>query len=88
MIGPAINDVTSRSAFLALSTPRIVGTIPASALVTDPTGATCFFSDVEGPGTTVVATGGSFGTVDVDPDLVGTAVLINPRDAREDLACG
>ncbi len=88
VIGAVLNDVTSRSAFLALSTPRVVGTIPASALVTDPTGATCFFSDAEGPGTTVVATDGSFGTVDVDPGLVGTSVLVNPRDVREDLACG
>lgn len=87
-IAPAINDVTARSAFLALKTPRVVGTIPASALVTDPTGATCFFSDVAGPATTVVATDGSFGTVDVGPDLVGTSVLVNPRDVREDLACG
>ncbi len=88
VIGPAINDATARSAFLALATPRVVGTVPASALVTDPTGATCFFSDVTGPGTTVVATEGSFGTVDVDPALVGASLLINPRDVRGDLACG
>jgi peptidoglycan hydrolase-like protein with peptidoglycan-binding domain len=86
-IAPAAKDVTSANAFLALSTPRVVGTIPASALVTDPKGATCFFSDVAGPGTTVVATDGSFGIVDVDPGLVGTSVLVNPRDVREDLAC-
>jgi len=83
----ALNDFTSRNSYLALSTPRIVGTIPASALVTDPTGATCFFADTTGPGTTIETTGGSFGTVDVDPALVGTKVLINPRDVREDLAC-
>lgn len=84
----ALNDLTSRNVYLALSTPRLVGTVPASALVTDPTGATCFFADTTSPGTTIETTDGSFGIVDVDPALVGTKVLINPRDVREDLACG
>lgn len=87
-IALVLNDVTARNAFLTLSTPRVVGTIPASALVTDPTGATCYFADTTSPGMTIEATDGSFGIVDVDPDLAGTRVLINPRDVREDLACG
>lgn len=73
---------------IELAVPREVGTVAAAALVTDASGTVCFFSDTTGPATVVEAAEGSFGVVDVDAGLVGTDVLLNPRDTREDLTCG
>jgi peptidoglycan hydrolase-like protein with peptidoglycan-binding domain len=73
---------------VALVAPQVVGTVPSSAVVSDETGAACIFPDVTGAAVAVTPTGGTLGTVDLDESLVGQAVLINPRDVREDLACG
>lgn len=78
----------SMPATIALADPQRVGTLPAAALVTDAGGDVCFFSGIEGAGVVVEATDGSFGMVDVEADLVGTPVLLNPRDVRENLTCG
>lgn len=73
---------------VALVTPQVVGTVPSSAVFSDETGATCIFPDVTGAPVAVTPLGGTLGTVDLDASLVGQAVLINPRDVREDLTCG
>lgn len=88
MIAAYIGDQSSVFATIALAEPREVGTVSAAALITDASGKVCFFSDVTGQGTVVEAADGSFGLVDVDVELVGTPVLLNPRDVHEDLACG
>lgn len=87
-IADSMGADTSIPASIALAQPRQVGTLPAAAMVTDADGSVCFFSSVDGAGTVVEATDGSFGLVDVDAALVGTPVLLNPRDVREDLSCG
>jgi hypothetical protein len=54
----------------------------------DASGQTCFFADTTGPGQVVVPQGGTIGLVDLDPELIGATVLLNPREVREDLSCG
>ena len=73
---------------VALVDPQVVGTVPSSAVFSDETGATCIFPSVDGAPVAVTPTGGTLGTVDLDQSLVGQAVLINPRDVRQDLTCG
>lgn len=73
---------------LELTVPQVVGTVPASAVFADDTGATCLFPDATAPPVTVAPTGGTLGTVDLDDAMVGTPVLVNPREVREDLSCG
>lgn len=87
-VAAAAGEGTSMPGTIALATPSMVGTVPSSAVVTDTTRTICFFPDVDGAGIAIDATEGSFGLVDVDPSLVGEAVLLNPRDVRVDLSCG
>lgn len=70
------------------ATPVTVGSVPASSVVVDAGGISCLFENVDGPPVPVVPTGGSLGTVDVDPALIGRPLLVNPRDVRTDLDCG
>jgi len=73
---------------LRLAQPRMVATVPASAVVSDATGAICMFPDATAAPLAVTPLGGTLGTVDLDASLVGTAVLLNPREVRTDLTCG
>lgn len=72
-----------------LAEPTRVGTVPASALVTDSHGTVCLFEDATGPGRTVepLATG-TIAAVDVSPSLIGSKYLVNPREVRDSLDCG
>lgn len=73
---------------LRLREPATVGTVPASALVTDVFDRTCLFTDVTGPAVLVTPIGGTLGTVELDAALVGQPVLVNPRQVRDALDCG
>jgi len=73
---------------LQLVTPTTVATVPSSAVVTDAAGRTCLFASETAPPTLVTPAGGSLGTIDLDPALAGTPVLLNPREVRTDLTCG
>ncbi len=66
-----------------------VGTVPASAVIVDAAGGACYFTGPDGEGEPVKirVTTGTTGVVDVDPELIGTAVLVNPRETRSDLSC-
>ena len=83
----AMADAPTVAAMLTATTPRKVGTVPASAVVVDETGKACFFRAVTGEGVAITAESGSFGLVDVDPELIGTPVLTDPRRTRADLSC-
>ena len=87
-IAASMGTTTEGVGTVALVSPQVVGTVPSSAVFADETGATCIFPDVTGAPVAVTPTGGTLGTVDLDESLVGQAVLINPRDVREDLTCG
>lgn len=87
-IAEALGTSTEGVATVRLVEPLTVGTVPSSAVVTDETGAACLFADVAAPPLVVEPLDGTLGTVDLDPDLVGQSVLINPREVREDLSCG
>lgn len=76
------------SATLATSVAREVGTVPASAVIVDVEGSACYFTGVDGEAVRIEAETGSFGLVDVAPDLIGTPVLTDPRQAGMDLSCG
>lgn len=82
-----MGDQTSATAMVTSLEPHQVGTVPATAVVTDATGASCYFTGVDGEAVLVDATSGGFGLVNVDPELIGTPVLVNPRSTRENLAC-
>jgi hypothetical protein len=71
-----------------LEQPAAVGVLPASAVVSDEGGRTCFFPDVQSEAVLITPSGGSLGTVDVDAALVGRPVLVNPREVRTDVDCG
>jgi peptidoglycan hydrolase-like protein with peptidoglycan-binding domain len=86
-IAAIIGSATDRLGTLRRSEPIVVGAVPASAVVTDRSGATCLFSDVTGDPIVVEALGGTLGTVEIDAELIGRPVLLNPRDARSDLSC-
>lgn len=68
--------------------PEHVGTLPAAAVITDTAGRTCVFDSVEGAPIAIDVFGGSLSTVEVSSDWIGRPVLVNPRELREDLACG
>jgi peptidoglycan hydrolase-like protein with peptidoglycan-binding domain len=87
-ITATLGALTEGTGTIRLDTPVVVGTMPSSAVVSDPAGVTCFFPDVTGAGVAIEPLGGSLGTIDVDPSLVGRPILINPREVREDLSCG
>lgn len=70
-----------------LAHPVDVGSLPASAVVMDDAGRTCFFDGVAGDPVAVTPAGGSLGSVTVDVSLVGRPVLVNPREVRADLDC-
>jgi peptidoglycan hydrolase-like protein with peptidoglycan-binding domain len=84
----SLGFMTEGTGSVYLAEPVVVGTVPSSALVVDALGHTCFFQDTTGPGTMVETIGGSIGTVDLEASLIGTTVLLNPREVREDLSCG
>jgi peptidoglycan hydrolase-like protein with peptidoglycan-binding domain len=84
----ALADKTTGQGTLALAKPRNVGTLPAAAVITDQTGKACFFPDATGAGQIIDTSSGMVGEVDVDPALIGTSVLLNPREVRRDLSCG
>jgi len=67
--------------------PVTVGVLPASAVVTDGQGRTCFFTSIDGDAVPVTPAGGALGSVDVDASLVGHPVLVNPREVRPTLGC-
>ena len=73
---------------LELAAPVVVGTVPASAVFADDTGVTCLFPDAVAAAVPVAPTDGALGTVDLEEAMVGTPVLVNPREVREDLSCG
>jgi len=87
-IAATMGTATEGVGTIALVTPQVVGTVPSSAVVAEESGATCIFPDVTGAAIAVTPAGGTLGTVDLDESLVGRPVLINPRDVRQDLACG
>ncbi len=87
-IAAAMGAVTEGTGTIQLDEPVVVGTLPSSAVVSDNTGATCFFPDVTSTGVAIEPLGGSLGMIDVDPSLVGRPILINPREVREGLSCG
>jgi peptidoglycan hydrolase-like protein with peptidoglycan-binding domain len=87
-IAQAVGDAKQVTGTLALTEPRVVGTVPASAVVADEQGHQCLFPGVTGAPVPVQPSGGDLGTVDLDASLVGASVLVNPRDVRSDLSCG
>lgn len=83
-----MGTLTEAAGTLRLAEPLTVGTVPSSAVVTGPTGTICVFADTTGEAIDVTPLSGSMGTVDLDPSLIGTPVLVNPREVRTDLSCG
>ena len=86
-IAASLGTATEGVGTVRLVTAQEVGTVPASAVVSDTQGRTCLFPDVTGAPIPVTPLGGTLGTVDLDVSLAGQPVLINPRDVRTDLSC-
>ena len=87
VIVASLGTATEGLGTLQLVTPTKVATVPSSAVVTDAAGRTCIFASETAAPTLVTPTGGSLGTIDLDPALAGTPVLLNPREVRGDLTC-
>lgn len=87
-VAPLLSGATGATGTVLAPATR-VGTVPASALVTDAHGTVCLFEDATGPGRPIepLATG-TIATVDVPPSLIGTRYLVNPREVRDSLDCG
>jgi len=84
-----IGGETSAVATVADAEPAEVGTVPASSVIADAAGGVCYFTGPDGKGepVSIAAAAGASGVVDVDPSLIGTPVLVNPRETRSDLSC-
>lgn len=87
LLRDTLGDQASAPATVADLVPPQVGTVPATAVVVDAEGHSCYFTAVDGDPVAVDATQGGLGLVDVGPELVGTPVLVNPRSTRDDLSC-
>ena len=87
-IASAMGTVAEGTAAVRRAEPLVVGSVPSSAVVSDSSGRTCIFPSLDGAPLDIEPTGGDLGTVELDPSLVGQHVLVNPREAREDLTCG
>ena len=83
----ALGDASTLSVSIALAEPRTVGTLPASAIVSDADGTTCFFRGVDSDAVLIDSETGSMGVVDVDASLIGDPVLVNPREVKDAPAC-
>lgn len=86
-IATFLNPGTEGIATIRLVTPQTVATVPAAAIVSDPTGAVCLFPNATDAPIPVTPLGGTLGTVDLDISLAGQPVLLNPRDIRVSLLC-
>ncbi len=84
----ALYPGTEGAGRLVAPTAEEVLSVPASAVVTDPTGATCVFPDATGAAVKVTPVGGGLGTVELAGDVELVTVLVNPAAVRTDLACG
>lgn len=62
--------------------------VPASAIVVDPSGATCVFENAEGDPIAVTVLGGTLASADLATGIALTHVLANPLGALEDPTCG
>jgi peptidoglycan hydrolase-like protein with peptidoglycan-binding domain len=88
-VAASLGTQTEGAGTVELLKPVTVGTLPASAVVTDAAGHMCFFGSQTSPPTPVTPLDdGSIGSVDVVASLVGTAILVNPRAVRANLSCG
>lgn len=79
---------TNPTVAVSLAEPRTVGTIPASAIISDADGTVCFFPGMGGDPIQVDLGSGSTGLVDVDPELIGQSVIVNPREVMDAPTCG
>ncbi len=87
-IHTAMASQTSAAATLTATVAREVGTVPAAAVITDDAGKSCYFAGVGGAPVVVAPDASTFGLVDVPARLIGSPVLVNPRQSRNDLSCG
>jgi peptidoglycan hydrolase-like protein with peptidoglycan-binding domain len=78
--GEGIGEVVSAA-------PRTVLVVPSSAVVVDADGATCVFTDVDGPGIVVEPSGGGLAVVELQPDVALRDVLANPLQVRSEVSC-
>jgi peptidoglycan hydrolase-like protein with peptidoglycan-binding domain len=61
--------------------------VPASAIVVDPSGASCVFEDVDGDPVAVTVLGGTLASAELAPEAALTRVLANPLRVLEDPTC-
>lgn len=88
LLRDALAGEASTQGLLSDVTATEVGTVPASAVVVEPDGTVCYLTSAHGGVVHIEPEDGLFGVVDVDPSLIGTPVLVNPRQAEVDLGCG
>lgn len=84
----ALAGEPSRQGLLTAQAATEVGTVPASAVVVEPDGTACYLTSAQGAAVHIEPESGLFGVVDVDPSLIGTPVLVNPRQIGVDPGCG
>lgn len=83
-----LGEQASIAVSVSLAEPRTVGTVPATAIVRGADGTMCFYTGLDGEPVTVAAESGLLGLVDVDADLIGKSVLVNPGEMKDDRTCG
>jgi len=62
--------------------------VPASAIVVDPSGASCVFESAAGEPIAVTVLGGTLASADLATGITATHVLANPLSVLEDPPCG
>lgn len=84
----ALYPGTEGTGRLVAEVPTEALVVPASAVVTDASGATCVFTDADSAGVVVEPVGGGLGTVELPTDTALPSVLVNPAAVRGNLSCG
>lgn len=87
-IADALKGTQEGVGLTRLAAPVEVASIPAPAVITDDSGATCIYPDAASAPVPIAPLGGTLGTVDVDLAMAGDPILLNPREVLESPTCG
>nr|WP_297427591.1 peptidoglycan-binding protein [uncultured Actinotalea sp.] len=86
-LAAALGPVAEGIGTVTTADPDAVLVVPASAVVADPSGATCVFVDTESRPVPVRPVGGGLASVDLDPGASVDAVLANPFAVMDAPTC-
>jgi peptidoglycan hydrolase-like protein with peptidoglycan-binding domain len=87
-VAAALGAAAEGTGEIRLAQPVQVVTVPASAVLSDPTGRTCVLTAVGSPPIPVTPVGGGLSVVELPVTFTATVVLANPREVGAATTCG